>query len=108
VQAQDLSPQQLEILLERLLRQKYMKNPHVSVLVKQVESHAVSVFGAVQKPGVFQIRNPESLIEVLAMAQGLADDAGDTIIVTRHGGAPTPASADSPDPTPAGATATPV
>ena len=78
VQAAGLTSNELESVLRKLLRQTYMKDPHVSVFVKEVESHSVSVFGAVEKPGVFQIRSAKSLIEVLSMAQGLAADAGDT------------------------------
>jgi polysaccharide export outer membrane protein len=52
--------------------------------VQEMRSHPVSVFGAVEKPGVYQIRYAKTLVEVLSMAQGLADDAGDTVIVMRH------------------------
>jgi len=55
------------------------------VFVKEMESHGVSVFGAVTKPGVYQIRGAKSLIEVLSMAGGLADDAGDTVTIVTGG-----------------------
>ena len=32
-----------------------MKDPHVGVFIRELQSHAVSVVGAVNKPGVFQI-----------------------------------------------------
>ncbi len=89
IQATGLTATQLQNVLEELLRRTYMKHPKVSVFVEQMESHPVSVFGAVQKPGVYQIRGPETLIEVLSHAHGLAADAGDTVIVMRHGGSPT-------------------
>jgi polysaccharide biosynthesis/export protein len=63
-----------------------MKDPHVSVFVREMQSHPVSVFGAVKKPGVFQIGSPKTLVEVLSMAEGLAEDAGDTVIVMRRAG----------------------
>jgi len=103
IQAVGLTSNELESVLRELLRQTYMKDPHVSVFVKEVESHSVSVFGAVEKPGVFQIRSAKSLIEVLSMAQGLAPDAGDTVIVMRHARTATPAVADDPMPPPAAA-----
>lgn len=81
VEAGGLAPHELELVIEELLRRTYMKDPHVTVFVKEIDSHAVSVFGAVKKPGVFQLREPKTLIEVLSMAQGLADDAGDTVLV---------------------------
>jgi polysaccharide biosynthesis/export protein len=88
VQAAGLTSRELEVVLEELLRRTYMKDPHVSVFVKEMQSHSVSVFGAVDKPGVFQIRGAKTLIEVLSMAQGLAGDAGDTVIVMRQGSLP--------------------
>jgi polysaccharide biosynthesis/export protein len=90
VRAAGLTPRELEAALEALLRQTYMKDPHVSVFVKEMQSHSVSVFGAVQKPGVFQIRGAKPLVEVLSMAQGLAEDAGDTVIVVRGQDHPAP------------------
>jgi len=65
-----------------------MKDPQVGVFVQEMRSHPVSVFGAVEKPGVYQIRCAKTLVEVLSMAQGLANDAGDTVIVVRHTGDP--------------------
>lgn len=83
VRAAGLTSRQLEAVIEELLRRKYMKDPHVSVFVKEIKSHPVSVFGAVERPGVYQIRGAKTLVEVLSMAQGVADDAGDTVIVER-------------------------
>lgn len=79
------SPHEEEFVLEELLRRSYMKEPHVGVFVKEIQSHSVSVFGAVRKPGVLQIRGAKTLVEVLSMAEGLADDAGDTVLVVRSG-----------------------
>ena len=84
VAARGLTPRELELVLQELLRRSIMKDPHVAVSVREMQSHPVSVFGAVKKPGVFQIRGAKSLVEVLSMAEGLADDAGDTVIVMRH------------------------
>jgi polysaccharide biosynthesis/export protein len=88
VQAVDLTPKALEFVLQELLRRSYMKDPHVSVFIKEMQSHPVSVFGAVKKPGVFQIDGPKSLVEILSMAEGLAEDAGDTVIVMRGAALP--------------------
>lgn len=90
IHAAGLTSRQLEAVLEELLRRSYMKDPHVGVFVKAIRSHPVSVFGAVEKPGVYQIRGAKTLVEVLSMAQGLASDAGDTVIVMRSGGGALP------------------
>jgi len=86
VQAAGLTPRQLEFVLQELLRRSFMRDPHVGVFVREMQSHGVSVFGAVRKPGVVQIRGPRSLVEILSMAEGLAEDAGDTVLVIRSGG----------------------
>jgi len=83
-QAAGLTSRELEVVIQELLRRSYMKDPHVSVFVKDMQSHPVSVFGAVKKPGVFQIRGSKRLIEVLSMTEGLSDDAGDTVVVMRQ------------------------
>lgn len=83
VQAAGLTPRELEMVLEELLRRAFMKDPHVGVHVSEMQSHPVSVVGAVKKPGVFQVRGPRSLLEVLSLAEGLAEDAGDSVVVMR-------------------------
>jgi polysaccharide export outer membrane protein len=98
MQAAGLTSRQLEAVLEELLRRSYMKDPHVGVFVEQIKSHPISVFGAVERPGVYQIRGVKTLVEVLSMAQGLADDAGDTVIVESGGGAPSRIGGDSAGP----------
>jgi polysaccharide export outer membrane protein len=85
IQAAGLTARELEVLLEYRLRE-YMKMPHVGVLVTSIESHPISVVGAVKKPGVFQVRGPKSVLEMLSLAEGLADDAGDEVLVMRGAG----------------------
>jgi polysaccharide export outer membrane protein len=85
VHAAGLTPQELELMLQNMLRRTYMKDPHVGVFIQELQSHPVSVVGAVKMPGVFQIRGTKTVIEVLSMAQGLADDAGDTVLVIHNG-----------------------
>jgi polysaccharide export outer membrane protein len=99
VQAAGLTPKALEFVLQELLRRTYMNDPHVGVFVREMQSHTVSVFGAVKKPGVFQIRGAKTVVEVLSMAEGLAEDAGDTVVVMRGAGlsgAAQPILSDSP------------
>lgn len=86
VHAAGLTPRELELVLEELLRRTYMKDPHVSVFVREMQSHPVSVLGAVRKPGVFQVRGSKTLLEILSLAEGLADDAGETVIIMRGAG----------------------
>jgi len=97
IKASGMTPTELESVLQVVLRLKYMKDPHVGVFLQELQSHPVSVVGAVKTPGVFQIRGTKTVIEVLSMAQGLTDDAGDTVFVMHAAspGAGTPTVADS-------------
>jgi polysaccharide biosynthesis/export protein len=97
VRAEGLTARELTGQLEDLLRKKYMTHPQVNVFVREMQSHPVSVLGAVQKPGVYQIRGAKSLIEILSMAQGLTDDAGDTVIVMHRRGITDTTSGALPD-----------
>jgi polysaccharide export outer membrane protein len=101
VHAAGLTPRELESALQQKLRQTYLNDPHVGVFVHEWQSHSVSVVGAVKMPGVFQIRGSKSVVEVLSMAQGLADDAGDTVIVTHASTGAEGQSSGAADPAPA-------
>src|SRR5258706_2782645 len=80
-----LVPQEIESVITTLLRQSVMNDPHVTVFVHEIESHPVSVTGAVKKPGGFNICGPKGALAIISMAEGLADDAGTTALVI-HGG----------------------
>jgi protein involved in polysaccharide export with SLBB domain len=60
-----------------------VSHPEVSVTVKERKSKPITVVGAVQHTMVYQADGPVSLLEVLAEAGGLGNDAGDTVIITR-------------------------
>ena len=42
------------------------------------------MIGAVKAPGTYQLQGYKTLIEMLSMAGGLADDAGGTVKITRR------------------------
>jgi polysaccharide export outer membrane protein len=64
-----------------------VSHPQVEVTVKEHRSRPITVVGAVGHPTVYQADSDVTLLEVLASAGGIANDAGDTIIVTRQGAA---------------------
>ena len=73
--------------LEKKLREAYdhyIYNPQVGVLIREFRQR-VSVIGAVQKPGVFELSGPKSVIEMLAMAGGVSDKAGSQVHIYREG-----------------------
>jgi polysaccharide export outer membrane protein len=89
ITAAGLTPFQLEQKMEQLLIENgLVTHPQVSVFVKEQNSQPVSVVGAVQRPMVYQVIRPTTLLEVLAGAGGITDDAGSVVIVTRSPTAP--------------------
>jgi protein involved in polysaccharide export with SLBB domain len=60
-----------------------VSHPEVSVTVKERKSKPITVVGAVSHPLVYQADRQVTLLEVLAEAGGLSNDAGDEVIVTR-------------------------
>jgi polysaccharide biosynthesis/export protein len=82
VKAGGLSVEQLEAELARQLR-KYVQEPQVTVTVSEYRSQPVSVLGAVNSPGVYNLTGRNTLVEVLSKAGGLRNDAGNTIEITR-------------------------
>jgi polysaccharide export outer membrane protein len=84
IAAAGLTPFQLEQKMEQLLIENgLVTHPQVSVFVKEQNSQPVSVVGAVVKPMVYQVIRPTTLLEILAGAGGITDDAGSFVIVTR-------------------------
>lgn len=90
VQAAGLTADELRDELEKKYGGTYLQNPQMSVYVTEFHAQPVSVIGAVEKPGLYHLTGPRSLIEVLSMAGGLAKrtsaPAGNTLFVSRKGG----------------------
>jgi len=80
-----LSETQAEGKIAELLEANgLVSHPEVAVAVKEHRSQPITVVGAVQHPMVYQADRDVTLLEVLAEAGGIMNDAGDTVIVTRH------------------------
>jgi polysaccharide export outer membrane protein len=74
--------------LERTLQErydKYIHDPQVGVLITEYRSQRISVIGAVQSPGVFELSGPKTLIDLLAMSGGVSDKAGSQVHLYRQG-----------------------
>jgi polysaccharide export outer membrane protein len=87
IQAGGLTIQELEKSIGSKLEAKYLQNPQVTAFVKEYTSQRITVEGAVKKPGIFPISGRTSLLQVIAMAEGL-DTLADTkgIVIFRQVG----------------------
>jgi len=61
-----------------------VRDPQITISVEEFRSQPVSILGAVNTPGVHQIRGKKTLVEVLSLAGGLRQDAGNSIKITRR------------------------
>lgn len=60
---------------------KYVKDPQVSVFVKEYRSQQISVLGAVRDPRSYYVSGQKYLLDMLSLAGGLSKDAGSVCIV---------------------------
>ena len=80
-----LTESQIERKIEEVLEANgLIAHPEVSVSVKERKSKPITVVGAVSHPLVYQADRQVTLLEVLAEAGGIANDAGDTVIISRQ------------------------
>jgi polysaccharide export outer membrane protein len=79
-----LTTGELERDLGERLGRDYVKNPQVSVFVKDYRAHPVSVLGEVNEPGVFYLREPRTILEMLSDAGGLTTEAGAIVQLRRR------------------------
>jgi polysaccharide export outer membrane protein len=84
VYVQNKTARDLEKDLTGQLGKKYLQNPQVSVFVKEYNSQRITVDGAVKRPGVFPLQGGLSLLQAVALAQGLEDVSDDTVLVFRE------------------------
>ena len=72
--------------LESELRSRYktyLQDPQVGVLVKEFHSQRVSIIGAVQRPGMYELTGPKTLLDLLAQAGGVNDRASHYVHLLR-------------------------
>ena len=60
---------------------KYKRSPHVDVFVKEYQSQPVSVTGAVRAASNFKLQRQVRLLELLSLAGGPTENAGQTVQV---------------------------
>ena len=89
IQAAGLTPAALrEELTMRL--SEFVPSPEVSVIVREVHSVKVAVVGAVKTPGRYELKSPATVLELIALSQGLTEFASrDRIVVLRREGGST-------------------
>jgi polysaccharide export outer membrane protein len=88
IPAAGLYPAELETAITAALTDgNVLVDPIVTVSVVEYRSRPISVSGAVKKPVTFQSTGSVTLLDALAQADGLADNAGAEILVSKNSSA---------------------
>ena len=82
VRASGRTAQELERDLTARFGGRYLKDPQVSVRVAEYNSQRVTVEGAAaKKPGVYPLREKNTLLDIMAQAGGIDRDIGSSDLV---------------------------
>jgi polysaccharide export outer membrane protein len=84
VKAAGLSVFELEKHMRERLADGYLIDPHVTVTVSTYKSQKVFVLGEVKKPGSYVIKGRTDILKIISEAEGLTEEAGRTVTVTRQ------------------------
>jgi polysaccharide biosynthesis/export protein len=84
IQAAGLTPTQLRASVTEAAK-KFIEDPTVTVIVKQINSRKVFITGQVAKPGPYQLVEHMTVLQLIAMAGGLLEYAdAENIVVVRN------------------------
>ena len=90
VHAAGLTPEQLRETLTKTA-ERFVEDPNVTVVVKEINSRRVYITGMVAKPGHFNLTSPMSVVQLIAIAGGLLEyaDATNIMSMRTENGTPT-------------------
>jgi len=74
-----------DLLSERLRTGQYLRDPQVSVLVKEYNSKRISIMGAVARPGTFPMSSGLTVVQAISLAGGFTPLASrNSTVVSRR------------------------
>lgn len=83
IKAAGLTTAQLSKLITEKLEVDYIREPQVTVLVKEYNSQKILVFGEVDKPGLYKLKGDTTVVELLSRMGGVAPQKFDRLIINR-------------------------
>lgn len=75
VRAAGMTPAEITAEVERMLSERYLRDPQVNISVVESVSQKVTVDGAVTRPGVYKMSGRTTLLQAVAMASGPVKEA---------------------------------
>jgi polysaccharide export outer membrane protein len=80
-----LTSEQSEKLIEQKLKDGgFLRDPHVSIFVKEYVTQGISVMGEVSRPGVYPLLGARRLFDALSSAGGTTPKAGKIVSITHR------------------------
>ncbi|MDX5986621.1 polysaccharide biosynthesis/export family protein [Sphingomonas echinoides] len=84
VDARGKTATELADAIEAALRDRYIRNPDVTVNIKSSVSQVVTIDGQVVEPGLYPVTNQLTLVRAIASAKGLTEFAKiDDVVILR-------------------------
>lgn len=84
IQAGGRTAEEVAQLIEAGLRQRYIRNPDVTVNIRTSVSQTVTIDGQVVEPGLYPVTNQMTLMRAIASAKGLSEFARqDDVVILR-------------------------
>jgi polysaccharide export outer membrane protein len=81
INTRGLTDKTLRSEIRRRLETNYVRNPQVSLFVKEFRSRQVAVIGAVQKPGMYNLASSaDTVMSMISQAGGMRTDAAEHIL----------------------------
>ena len=80
-----LTSEEAEALIERRLRDAgYVRDPHVSLYVKEYHTSGIAILGEVMHPGIYPSAGAEHLWDLMLAAGGTTERAGSRVVIRHH------------------------
>lgn len=84
VEASGRTPAEVELEIESRLRNRYIRDPQVTVNLKETVSQVITVDGQVREPGLYPVIGKMTLMRAIATAKGTAEFAKlDDVVIFR-------------------------
>lgn len=84
IDARGRTAEELASAIDKALRERYVRNPEVTVNIKSSVSQVVTIDGQVVEPGLYPVTNQMTLMRVIASAKGLSEFARqDDVVILR-------------------------
>ena len=81
IDASGMTDKALREEIRRRLETNYMRNPQISLFVKEFRSRQVAVIGAVQKPGLYNLASSaDTVLGMISQAGGMRPEAAERVL----------------------------